>query len=548
MERRTYESPMDWAYENNQGPMDPTSPFVRPLQNAQRTSEHPEAADAPALPLPSSSPLLTGQPTTDTAFGATRPGAFAANSTPNLSAPTQTNSPSKAQASSSSNHYNAPPAATPAFQRTATAPAWRNPSFTTPRKPFDMDPLSEVEDSPVATDADASFADDSNLYEPDTPEDNSRSLRHMSIAPARSKSLLHQATRRSPGKGEMATPRTMFGHNRDKIRKRKRRHDDKDISGYRLPYKHVNEWEESEDPDSDDSTYEPNEHPHGPRSQRVAGRAQAKKGWFASFLSTISKHPQAPQILGYWLTLAFNASVLGFALWILFNIYGAFRHEMSLISQDQTTSITDEIVACQRNFEQNRCFPRESRLPALAALCDEWEICMNQNPVQNYSVRFGARNMVEIANTIFESMHWKTMVGSVGFLVTSNILLTVNNLLQAAFFILTTILCTSGAALFKTSAPPSFTTAVPQHSQAATSQHSQQHHYYYPPRTPHRGGSSYALMNGQDETPDTDASPESMARPQLLPPPYETPGRRRSPSKEHRARSPTKSRSPSKKY
>ncbi|KAK8070387.1 hypothetical protein PG997_010590 [Apiospora hydei] len=491
MERRTYESPMDWAYENNQGPMDPTSPFVRPLQNAQRTSEHPEASDAPALSLPSSSPLLTSQPTTDTAFGATRPGAFAANSTPNLSAPTQTNSPSKAQASSSSNHYNAPPASTPAFQRTATAPAWRNPSFTTPRKPFDMDPLSEVEDSPVATDVDASFADDSNLYEPDTPEDNSRSLRHMSIAPARSK--------------------TMFGNNRDKIRKRKRRHDDKDISGYRLPYKHVNEWEESEDPDSDDSTYEPNEHPHGPRSQRVPGP------------------PQAPQILGYWLTLAFNASVLGFALWILFNIYGAFRHEMSLISQDQTTSITDEIVACQRNFDQNRCFPRESRLPALAALCDEWEICMHQNPVKNYSVRFGARNMVEIANTIFESMHWKTMVGR--------------------------LLHPHHDPLHERRGPlqdvgaPSFTTAVPQHSQAASSQHSQQHHYYYyPPRTPHRGGSSYALMNGQDETPDTDASPESMARPQLLPPPYETPGRRRSPSKEHRARSPTKSRSPSKKY
>ncbi|KAK8023527.1 hypothetical protein PG993_011593 [Apiospora rasikravindrae] len=496
MERRTYESPMDWSYENNQGPMDPTSPFVRPLQNAQRTN---------------------------TAFGATRPSAFAANSTPNLSAPAQNNSPNKSQASSS-NHYGAPAASTPAFQRTATAPAWRNPSFTTPRKPFDMDPLSEVEDSPAATDNDASFADDSNLYEPDTPEDNSRSLRHMSIAPTRSKSLLHQATRRSPGKGEIATPRTMFGSNRDKIRKRKRRHDDKDISGYRLPYKHVNEWEESEDPDSDDSTYEPNEHPHGPRSQRVGSRAAPKKGWFASFLSTISKHPQAPQILGYWLTLLFNASVLGFALWILFNVYGAFRHEMSLISQDQTTSISDEIEACARNFDQNRCFPRENRLPALAAMCDEWEICMNQNPVKNYSVRFGARNMVEIANTIFESMHWKTM---------------------AAFFILTTILCTSGASLFKASAPPSFTTAVPQHSQAATS-HNAQQHYYYPPRTPHRG--SYALMNGQDETPDTDASPESMARPQLLPPPYETPGRRRSPSKEHRLRSPTKSRSPSKKY
>ncbi|KAK7973608.1 hypothetical protein PG989_015456 [Apiospora arundinis] len=489
MERRTYESPMDWEYQN-QGPMDPTSPFVRSLQGAQKNN---------------------------TAFGAARPGALAANSTPNLF---RSQSPTKLQ-SSSSNQYDASSSSTPnnsssshpLFQRTNTAPPFRNPAFTTPRKPFDMDPVSEVEDSPAGNDADAS-----DLFEPDTPEDNSRYLKHMSLTPARSKSISNVQRTRSPGKGEIASTRTMF-ENRDKIRKRKKLHDNKDISGYRLPYKQYNEVAEFDDPDTDDSTYEPNVHEH-PRSQR-RGNAANNKGWLGNFLSTISKHPTAPYILGYWLTLAFNASVLGFSLWILYNIYGAFRHEMSLIGSNEKSVINLEIQRCTEEFTRNNC---QHPLPALLDMCDRWLACMKQNPDQDYQVRFGAKNFVEICNTIFESMHWKTM---------------------AAFFILILMFCLTGASLFKTTAPPNFTMAVPQ-QQPRPSQMAAADPYFYPPRTPHRG-SAFKMMGNQDETPDTDASPDNM-RPQLLPPPYETPGRRRSPSKEHRSRSPTKSRSPSKRY
>ncbi|KAK8098732.1 uncharacterized protein PG998_011973 [Apiospora kogelbergensis] len=500
MERRTYESPMDWEYQT-QGPMDPTSPFVRSLQDARKNN---------------------------TAFGATRPGALAANSTPNLFGPSQ--SPNKPpqpssflrhEASSTSSSANTPSSSSqPLFQRTNTAPPFRNPAFTTPRKPFDMDPVSEVEDSPAATDADAS-----DFLEPDTPDDNARYVSHMALTPARSKTISNAMRTRSPGKGEISSGRVTMFENRDKIRKRKRLHDNKDISGYRLPYKYSNELAEFDDPDTDDSTYEPNERDQ-PRSQRRGGNAAHNKGWFGNFLSTISKHPTAPYILGYWLTLAFNASVLGFALWILFNVYGAFRYEMSLIGLKEKQIILDEIVKCTEQYTKNNC---QDPLPAIVGLCQEWHVCMHQNQDQNYQVRFGAKNFVEIFNTIFESMHWKTM---------------------AAFFVLILIFCVSGASLFKSTAPPNFTTAVPQHarpSQIARNPPPQPYYYAAPPRTPHRGGVAYML--DQDETPDTDASPDS-ARPQLLPPPYETPGggRRRSPSKEHRSRSPTKSRSPSKRY
>lgn len=38
MERRTFESPMDWEYQNS-GPLDPTSPFVQSAQRAQNNSQ-----------------------------------------------------------------------------------------------------------------------------------------------------------------------------------------------------------------------------------------------------------------------------------------------------------------------------------------------------------------------------------------------------------------------------------------------------------------------------------------------------------------------------
>lgn len=124
----------------------------------------------------------------------------------------------------------------------------------------------------------------------------------------------------------------------------------------------------------------------------------------------------------------------------------------------------------------------------------------------------------------------------------------ISRISQAALATLAVIVCLSGATLFKTS-PPTFA-QVPHYPQPSQAAINPQHYYYNeqkPPRTPHRG-SYAALMDGQDETPDTDASPENMRPPLLMP--YETPGRRRSPSKEHRhrSRSPTKNRSPSKWY
>src|SRR5271155_3615305 len=118
-QRRTHESPMDWEWQT-QGPTDPTSPFVqvKPMQGQKSESEARIArSEGDKLIY-----ILEG-------FESLQPSSsfVAASSTP--------------------------------------APQFRNPSFTTPRKPLDQDLFSEV------SGAESSPADNADTEDtPDVPK------------------------------------------------------------------------------------------------------------------------------------------------------------------------------------------------------------------------------------------------------------------------------------------------------------------------------------------------------------------------------------------
>ncbi|KAH8648571.1 Di-sulfide bridge nucleocytoplasmic transport domain-containing protein [Xylariales sp. PMI_506] len=477
MDRRTFESPMDWEYQT-QGPMDPTSPFVTAQKN--------------------------------NIFAQTRGGAFGSRPQGNIfgGSASTTNSPQKPAAQGPS-----------MFHRVNTAPAFRNPAFTTPRKPFDMDVMSEAsaaEDSPAPTDISEGG--------PDTPDDHARNFGQMTLTPARSRTT-SAILKRSPGKGEIPRGSMATFGNRDKVRKRKRKHDDKDISGFRLPYKQLEEWDDSEGNDSDDSTYQPNEHHRPPKATRKS------KGWFSGFLSAIQKNPAAPILLGYWIQLMFNLIIVGVVLWILWIIMAGFRDDFWAAREELRNAVVTEMSECAKHYTTNRCSPVEQRLPAMVAMCEEWEACMNQNPDRVRRVQLGAKNIVEIINSIFETMHWKTL---------------------AVFFLLFAMLCFSGASLFKSS-PAAFAPMATHPHQPQTSQPALHHSQYMYGQVPQTPSTRFHGLLQNDETPDTDASPADY---KALPPPlpYQTPSSRRSPSKGERdrergrERSPTKSRSPVKRY
>ncbi|KAI1505966.1 Di-sulfide bridge nucleocytoplasmic transport domain-containing protein [Biscogniauxia marginata] len=479
MDRRTYESPMDWEYQNH-GPMDPSSPFVQSTRQAQSKNT----------------------------FGSSAFGTFNQNpftrtqSTPSKSAaPTALNPPSIFSGSP--------------LKRMTTAPPFRNPAFTTPRKPFDSDTISEysaAESSPAATDA-SDF--------PETPEhDQSYDLGHMTITPATMNKNKSLVAKKASGKGEIA--RTIFA-SRDKVRKRKRYNSDRDISGYRLPYIQQEEWDDS-DYESDESTFEPG------KPLKSQSKKQSKDGWFGNFLAVVQRHPYAPSILGYWLNFAFSFFCVMGSLWILWAIVAGLREDFSAARQAVRDEINGEIGKCIANYKDNKCEPLEQRLPAMHGLCEQWASCMVQNPDSVKNVQLGAKNIVEIVNEIIDTMSYKTI---------------------ALFVLLFAIFLFSGRSLYRTAhdfpdfarhrGPPVYAQHHPDHM---ISPPQQVYWQAIQPQTPRHFNTRHLLNN--EETPDTDGSPPPSRFKALTAP--QTPLLRRSPSKGERGRSPTKSRSPSKRY
>ncbi|KAI0153107.1 hypothetical protein GGR57DRAFT_468877 [Xylariaceae sp. FL1272] len=492
MDRRTFESPMDWEYQN-EGPMDPSSPFVQSTKRAQErnafggssgfasfTSQHNNLArtqSSPSKPLP---PTPFQQQQTQ------NPSIFSSGRLP------RTN--------------------------TAPAPAFRNPAFTTPRKPFDMDAMSEVsaaESSPAASDR-------SDL--PDTPDrqrdhhDDDYDLAHMTITPAtmsKRANVFGKIGKKTSGKGEIAT--TVFA-SRGKVRKRKRYNADKDISGYRLPYIQPGEGDES-DYESDESTFQPG------KQQATQKKRSNKDGFLGNFLGTIQRHPYAPSILGYWLNFTFSLVCVTGTFWIVWAIIAGLREDFAAARSTVRDEFLDEMAKCRSNYIDNKCAPIEQRLPAMYELCEQWYTCMNRNPDNLKKIQLGAKNIVEIINEIVDTMSYKTI---------------------ALLVLLFAVFLFSGRSLYKSAHDyPDFSrhprpTPYPSEHAAPPQQ------VYWQaiqPQTPRHFNSRQMIQN--DETPDTDASPPKFRS--IMPAP-ETPSSRRSPSKNERSRSPTKSMSPAKRY
>ncbi|XXH02228.1 hypothetical protein Hte_008596 [Hypoxylon texense] len=489
MDRRTYEAPMDWEYQN-QGPLDPSSPFTQSTRQFQSKSIFGSSNTNSNSNSNNNSTSSFGRDPFQRAQGSTSPSKPLPPTPPHQSSFFSTNQP----------------------LRTTTATPFRNPAFTTPRKPFDADALSELsaaESSPAATDA-------SDFVE--TPEnDRSYDVGRMTITPSTMNKNRSPVAKKS-GKGELQ--KTIFA-SRDKVRKRKRYNADKDISGYRLPYVQEDECDES-DYESDESTFQPN--------KVRADHARSKDGWVGNFLAAVQRHPYAPSILGYWITFVFNLFCVSGACWVGWAIINGLRHDFYLERQAKRADILAEIAKCTSDYLNNKCEPADKRVPAMYEICDTWYDCMNQDPDNVKQISNSAKEMARILNDTIDTMSYKTI---------------------ALLILIFTIFVFSGRTLYKsTNAFMEFSQSHP--SGAFPSQHAGDQHMRPPsqrvywqaiePQTPRHANSRHLLAN--DETPDTDEAP---ARFRALPPP-ETPTSRRSPSKGERGRSPAKSRSPTKRY
>lgn len=402
-----------------------------------------------------------------------------------------------------------------------TAPALRNPAFTTarPSTPAFMTPQKErhedsimtetpIDDSPAMTDA--SCPADTSA---DTPDfDDSALLDRMIISTPDHGISRTLFSEKKSGKGEL--PRQDW-FQRGKVRKRVRMERDRDVGSTRsrLP-----DGRDEDDSDDDDE-------PTGRRNRR-----NKNSGWLHNILTSISSNPNAPMIISWYLQVLFNAACGGVLLWMTWGVISTIRGEVLYSSEKARAQLMEEMSACSRRYTENRCSPIQDRLPALEGMCNEWETCMSQDPNMVAGVKASAGHLADILNEFFSRLSWKATVTLSSFsiiaMIACNFAFTKfrhnyreHNLGQG-----------NPGPQYQSLGPMGFPMS-PDKSQA----------YIFAPigHTPKHIRRAFL----QDDT-ESEASPDAR----FLPPPV-TPSRTRSPIKSERSRSPTKiklERSPSK--
>ncbi|KAB8296154.1 hypothetical protein EYC80_008941 [Monilinia laxa] len=337
--RRTGEGPMDFEWQEKGGPVDPKSPFLQ-LQFKPMQIDKMQIDDTSSKPTNS----------------------FLAKS----------NSP---------------------------APAFRNPAFTTPRKPFTPDIYSEasgIESSPGET-ADAEDT-------PEIPKTASKAITTFSSHNSSRKPLFgkyganYKGT--SPGVRNDLRRIKLGGQPIAKKRKRQHRDEREDESMGILRHHRKDSASESE---SESAESRPNS-----RSNE-GNHDSGKPGWFSSFLSGIESRPNLPNILSYYAQLALNTFVVGLIMFGVYTFWTTIRSDVDKASQKATAEVLSEMANCAKQYAENRCEP-SMRLPALETVCNNWESCMTMDPNSVGRARISAKTFAEILDSFIQPISYKAMI------------------------------------------------------------------------------------------------------------------------------------------
>jgi len=336
---------MDWEWQTQGGPSDPKSPFpqFKPQQGQKRSLTFHEG-------------FLSGDKLTCNVAGF------------------ESQQPSSSFVAVSS----------------TTAPQFRNPSFTTPRKPFDQELFSEV------SGAESSPADNADAEDtPDPPKTGQTMTAFTSGATVRQPMFGRYGSSflgSSPGRAEQRRGKYANAII-NKVRKRKRI--DRDyalVRGHR-------EGSDSES-DGDESR---------PRSRGKQPKQESKDGWLASTFNYIESHPNLPNVLSIYAQMAINFFIAGLTVFGVYTFWVTVRADVDKASNDERALVLAEIARCATNYVDNRCGSNQ-RLPALQVPCEEWEHCMHRDPDSIGRARVSAHTFAQIFNSFIEPISYKAMV------------------------------------------------------------------------------------------------------------------------------------------
>lgn len=199
----------------------------------------------------------------------------------------------------------------------------------------------------------------------------------------------------SSGRGEIATRKSYTDVLSRKVHKRRRRDTDRDV---RLAPRRSSEDSDFEERPS--SSEDPSQGQQPPVQQM---------GFIPSVLTFIDAHPSLPSTLSYYVQFLLNLFFAFCLMYVLYGVFSTIRHDIDEKAMMESSEILAEMAVCARDFKENKC-ERDSRVPAMETVCNNWEKCMQRDPYKVGRSRLSAGMFAEIFNSFIEPISIKAIV------------------------------------------------------------------------------------------------------------------------------------------
>ena len=134
-------------------------------------------------------------------------------------------------------------------------------------------------------------------------------------------------------------------------------------------------------------------------------------GLIPSILTFISTHPHLPHILSWYLQLLLSLFILIFLGYVLYSFYTAILHDVDLKAEELSRDILSAMAACAEDFATHGCAERSRLGGSFKRMCDEWEVCMNQDYKAVGRARISAQTWAGILNGFVDEVSGRIWVG-----------------------------------------------------------------------------------------------------------------------------------------
>ena len=134
-------------------------------------------------------------------------------------------------------------------------------------------------------------------------------------------------------------------------------------------------------------------------------------GFIPSVLTFIDAHPGLPNTLSYYVQFLLNLFLALCVMYVLYGIFSTISNDISERAMMESSEILAEMAVCAREFKENKC-ERDSRVPAMEMVCNNWEKCMQRDPYKVGRSRLSAGMFAEIVNSFIEPISLKAIVRS----------------------------------------------------------------------------------------------------------------------------------------